>query len=111
MFVEDLIAIAEGIGPLARQRTATYERPHPGGPKTDETTQRRERANTHGKAACDRSDGTPRPPNFATPARTSASRAPSRTRPRSLPRGRLSRTGRRYPSRRLLRLRIALAGL
>ncbi len=40
--MEELIAIAEGIGRLARQRTTTYERPHPGGPKTDETTQKRE---------------------------------------------------------------------
>lgn len=39
--VEGLLAIAEGIGRAARQRTTTYERPHPGGPKTKETTQRK----------------------------------------------------------------------
>jgi Guanylyl transferase CofC like len=39
--VEELLAIAEGIGRPARERTTANERPHPGGPKTEETTQRK----------------------------------------------------------------------
>jgi FO synthase len=35
--VEELIAIAEGVGPPARQ----LQRPHPSGPKTEETNQRK----------------------------------------------------------------------
>jgi 2-iminoacetate synthase ThiH len=37
--VEELIAIAEGIGRRARQRTTNHKRSHPSGPKTEETTQ------------------------------------------------------------------------